>query len=82
MFWGNDEGDCFWRILERQRRVMADGRWQLIFKRDKMLKLSLNYIIIKIYNSSIFPFFLLTAICHLPSVIVLQILNDECGLSV
>ena len=54
MFWGNDEGDCFWRILERQRRVMADGRWQLIFKRDKMLKLSLNYIIIKIYNSSIF----------------------------
>ena len=43
MFWGNDEGDCFWRILERQRRVMADGRWQLIFKRDKMLKLSLNY---------------------------------------
>ena len=54
MFWGNDEGDCFWRILERQRRVMADGRWQLIFKRDKMLKLSLNYVIIKIYNSSIF----------------------------
>ena len=25
MFWGNDEGDCFWRILERQRRVMADA---------------------------------------------------------
>ena len=67
MFWVKGEGDCFWRILERQRRVMADGRWQLIFKRDKMLKLSLNYIIIKIYNSSIFPFFLLTAICHLSS---------------
>ena len=68
MFWVKGEGVCLWRFLERQRRMMADGRWQLIFKRDKILKLSLNYyIIIKIYNSSIFLSFLLTAICHLPS---------------